>query len=211
MALYEYLPEPTKVASTLEANSTRISTGGYGATVSVFFLLWFTGSLRSFLMSYEGGAGRLSSIAFAGGVAAGAMVLISSVVTLAAAQRVGQEAGINPDVATLAYDLSVSILGAGLPIAMAAMIAATAVVSLRMQALHPWFGWVSAALAIGLLTPYNWAVLVLISQIPHLRLLGWLLWTYSRCGVSTGVLIGLCAASLRGLATVSRQLWSLSG
>ena len=49
------------------------------------------------------------------------------------------------------------------------------------------------------------------SQIPHLRLLGWLLWAYSRCGVSTGVLIGLCAASLRGLATVSRQLWSLSG
>ena len=49
------------------------------------------------------------------------------------------------------------------------------------------------------------------TKIPHLRLLGWLLWAYSRCGVSTGVLIGLCAASLRGLATVSRQLWSLSG
>ena len=49
------------------------------------------------------------------------------------------------------------------------------------------------------------------AQIPHLRLLGWLLWAYSRCGVSTGVLIGLCAASLRGLATVSHQLWSLSG
>ena len=44
------------------------------------------------------------------------------------------------------------------------------------------------------------------TQIPHLRLLGWLLWAYSRCGVSTGVLIGLCAASLRGLATVSHQL-----
>ena len=53
--------------------------------------------------------------------------------------------------------------------------------------------------------------LVVAPQIPHLRLLGWLLWAYSRCGVSTGVLIGLCAASLRGLATVSRQLWSLSG
>ena len=50
-----------------------------------------------------------------------------------------------------------------------------------------------------------------VTKIPHLRLLGWLLWAYSRCGVSTGVLIGLCAASLRGLATVSRQLWSLSG
>ena len=50
-----------------------------------------------------------------------------------------------------------------------------------------------------------------LAQIPHLRLLGWLLWAYSRCGVSAGVLIGLCAASLRGLATVSRQLWSLSG
>ena len=50
-----------------------------------------------------------------------------------------------------------------------------------------------------------------VKKIPHLRLLGWLLWAYSRCGVSTGVLIGLCAASLRGLATVSRQLWSLSG
>ena len=50
-----------------------------------------------------------------------------------------------------------------------------------------------------------------VTQIPHLRLLGWLLWAYSRCGVSTGVLIGLCAASLRGLATVSHQLWSLSG
>ena len=60
-------------------------------------------------------------------------------------------------------------------------------------------------------TTLLWDLPVCVPQIPHLRLLGWLLWAYSRCGVSTGVLIGLCAASLRGLATVSHQLWSLSG
>jgi hypothetical protein len=162
MALFEYLPEPAKVVETPEAGSTRISGGAYVATLSAFFLLWFTGGLRSFLMSYEGGAGRLSSIAFAGGVAAGAMVLMSSTTTLVAAQRIVQEGGIDPGVATLAYDLSLSVVSNGLSIAMAAMIAATAVVSLRTRALRRWFGWVSAALAIGLLTPYNWVVLVLV-------------------------------------------------
>ena len=72
----------------------------------------------------------------------------------------------------------------------------------KQEILHSW---------VRLVRQIVYQYFVTTAQIPHLRLLGWLLWAYSRCGVSTGVLIGLCAASLRGLATVSRQLWPFSG
>ncbi len=162
LAQYDYLPEPPKIAAALEADSTRISAGAYVAAASVFFLLWFAGSLRSFLRSYEGGAGRMSSIAFAGGIAFAAMVLLPSTVMFVAAQRAGQEGGIDLDIAALAYDLFGSVAGNGLPIVLAALVAATGVVSIRTQALPTWFGWVSGALAIGLLTPVNWVLVALI-------------------------------------------------
>jgi hypothetical protein len=47
-------------------------------------------------------------------------------------------------------------------IAMAVFIGATAVVSLRTSVFPKWFGWVSALVAVGLLTPFAYAVLALV-------------------------------------------------
>ncbi len=54
-------------------------------TAALFFFIWFLGSLRSALRSAEGGAGRVSSIAFAGGlVSAGALFTLITLIAGAA-------------------------------------------------------------------------------------------------------------------------------
>jgi uncharacterized membrane protein len=74
------------------------------------------------------------------------------------------------------YDLYGQVLGQGFAITMAVFIGATAVVSLRTLMFPKWFGWVSALIAFGLLTPFAYAVLALV--------LVWLLvvsvWLYRR-------------------------------
>jgi hypothetical protein len=60
------------------------------------------------------------------------------------------------------YDLYSQVLGGMFAIAMAVFIGATAVVSLRTLMFPKWFGWVSALIALGLLTPYSYAVLALV-------------------------------------------------
>ena len=67
---YDYLPPAGEIESFYEDNSTMISVGAFLALLSVFFFLWFLGSVRSTLRIAEGGTGRLSAVAFGGGVAA---------------------------------------------------------------------------------------------------------------------------------------------
>jgi hypothetical protein len=153
------------------------------------------GSLRAFLLAHEGGDRRLSSIAFAGGVASGFMVLMSSVAMLVVAQRAGQDGGIDPNIGALGYDLYATIGGNGMPITMAAMIAATGIVSVRTQALPRWFGWLSGALAIGLLTPVNWVLVALV--LPWIAVTS--VWIYLKArGTQAGGLIGGTASLVEG-------------
>ena len=159
---FDYMPPADEIVSFYTDDSSRIEAGGYIVTISVFFLIWFSASLRSHLQVAEGGTGRLSTLAFGAGVLSGAIILLTSTITLVAASRADSDGGIGPNAATLAYDLAGGVTGSGLPIAMAAMIAATVVVSFRTGVFPKWLAWISTALVIGLLTPYNWAVLVLI-------------------------------------------------
>ena len=162
IAAFDYLPGTSEVVDFFADDALRIQTGAYIATVSVFFLLWFSGSLKTFLSKAEGGDGRLATVAFGGGVASSSMVLVSSLIMLAAAARAGVDSGIRLEAATLSYDLYGSIVGSGLSISMASVIGATAVVILRSGALPRWLGWASVAIAVGLLTPINWALLALV-------------------------------------------------
>ena len=111
IAAFDYLPEPSQVVDFFTDDALRIQTGGYVATVSVFFLLWFPGSLGAFLSTADGRNGRLAIVAFGGGVASSSTVLISSVIMLAAAARAGSDGGIGSEAATLAYDLYGGIVG----------------------------------------------------------------------------------------------------
>ena len=94
---------------------------------ALFFFIWFLGSLRSALRTAEGGTGRVSSIAFAGGlVSAGALF---TVITLIAGAAFRPEEA-TPEVTTAINDLAV-VSGAPALAGLTALFAASAKVALR--------------------------------------------------------------------------------
>ncbi len=99
-------------------------------TAALFFYIWFLGSLRSALRSAEGGAGRVSSIAFAGGlVGAGALFVL---ITLLAGAAFRPEQS-TPEVTAAINDLAVVSGGPALA-GLTALFAASAKVALRYGA-----------------------------------------------------------------------------
>ena len=156
---YDYLPPAEKVADYLNGNPTRVYAGAYLASISAFFLIWFAGSVRSALIEREGGTGRLSTIAFGGGVAAAAALGISFTAILSAGLRAGAPGGITPIGAVTMFDFWGQVMGQMFAISLAVLIGATAVVSIRTAVFPAWFGWISALVAFGLLTPFAYFIL----------------------------------------------------
>jgi hypothetical protein len=114
-------------------------------TAAVFFFIWFLGSLRSALRTAEGGTGRVSAIAFAGGlVTVGALFTLITLIAGAAFRP--EEA--TPEVTTALNDLAV-VSGAPALAGVTALFAASAKVALRHGAFSSPIGWllVLAALA----------------------------------------------------------------
>lgn len=153
---YDYLPAGDEIKSFYEDDSTRIAVGAFLAVLSVPFFLWFLGSVRSHTSAAEGATGRLSAVAFGGGVAAAAAMLVAHGATFAAAQRGGADGGIAEATATALFDLSGVLIGNAVPMAFAVLIGATAVISFRTGAFARWLTWAGAVLAVGLLTPVNY-------------------------------------------------------
>ncbi len=178
---YEFLPPAEEMADFLNGNSSRASTGGYIGSIAAFFLIWFAGSVRRALIEREGGAGWLSTVAFGGGVAASVAMGISFVGIFASGLRAGAPGGISVDNAVAMYDFWSQLTGQLFAILMAVFISATAVVSLRSGLFPTWFGWVSVLVALGLLTPFAYAVLAF----ALVWLLAVSLWLYFR-GASLG-------------------------
>lgn len=158
---YDYLPPAEKVADFLNSNPTRISRGAYLASISAFFLIWFAGSVRSALREREGGTGQLSMVAFGGGVAAAAAMGTSFTAILNAGLRASAPGGITPIGAVTMFDFWGQAAGQMFAISLAVFIGATAVVSIRTAMFPAWFGWISALVAFGLLTPVAYIVLAL--------------------------------------------------
>jgi hypothetical protein len=150
---YDYLPPSDEIQAFYEDGATRVAIGGYLAMLSAFFLLWFAGSVRTSLRSREGEPGRLASIAFGGTVAAAAGTIVTGASLMAGGQRGGADGGIGVDTATALFDLSGAIMGVGVPIALAALVGAAAVVSFRHGMFANWLSWASAILAVGLVSP----------------------------------------------------------
>ena len=157
IAAFDYLPSTEEVQELFKDHSDRISAEAYISTLSAFFLLWFAGSLRGHLRSSESGNRWISAIAFGGGVTSSVLIIFGSVAMQIGAARAGSANELGPNVTTLVYELYSASLGQGLPIAMAALMAATAAVAFRTRVFSRWVAWASAIIALGLLTPYNWA------------------------------------------------------
>jgi hypothetical protein len=148
-----------EIVTYYQDNSGRIMTGAWIGLIGAFFNILFLGALVSRLRAAEGGSGRLSATAFAGGVLAVAMGLLIDITNAAAAFRVDEDEAISTEVATTLFDLQSMAFGGALPIALAALIAGTGAVALRTGVLPRWLGIASLILALGLLIlPIAWAL-----------------------------------------------------
>jgi hypothetical protein len=134
----------------------RIQVGLTLVGVSVFFFIWFLGSLRSALAAAEGGTGRLASVAFGGGILAAAFFMIA-VTAAATAAFHATEPGADPNIteAINEFGLTVAAPAAG---GFTALFAASAVVGYRHGAFAPAIAGLSALAAITQVFAYGTAV-----------------------------------------------------
>lgn len=127
-------------AADFAANRTALLTQSMlflaGAAVS----LWFVGSLRTYLVRFEPGTGRLAAVAFGSGVAWITLNMAAQAFQVGAASDPKGEAQI-----ALLETMTAVFTVANLPLAV--MLVAVAVVSLRYGAFPLWLGWLAVVAA----------------------------------------------------------------
>jgi hypothetical protein len=146
--------EAAVVAAQLLQDRGQARLAIYAGGLAALALVWFVGSLRSTLRRAEGGTGRLSAVAFGGGVMAGATLLASSAFSSAALEFA--DYGEDPAGARLAAGLAEYLFYAT-NFGMALLVGATFVVALRHGAIPRWLAWVGAvagALSLVLIWPF---------------------------------------------------------
>jgi hypothetical protein len=112
--------------------------------LSMVPFLWFLGVLRSTLRLAEGGTGRLSATAYAGGIVLVGFALANSALQFAVADSVGDV----PAEVTQALSVLYSDFFLGFPIGFGTLMLATALVLLRTRVLPTWLGWFALVLGI---------------------------------------------------------------
>ncbi len=125
--------------------------------LGTLFFLWFLGAIRTQLYTAEGGTNRLTTIAFAAGVATAISLLL-----MGGTQAAG---AINND--HLSGEAARVYLGIGdaffyaAELAAAVTLTATGLLSLGKLAFPKWLGWISLLIALWLLIPpVGWAALI---------------------------------------------------
>jgi hypothetical protein len=144
-----------KIASFYNDSGKRAETiiGGYLMMLSALFFLWFLASLRVRLLEVEGPPGRLTSIAFGGGVvfAALTMAAAAAFMTVAADVSFGGENFAGPEAARYLPELGYPLLLLGGGFAAIAMIDAASVLIMRTGVLPVWIAYFGFFAAVVLL------------------------------------------------------------
>ena len=120
-------------------------------------LVWFASSLRSILRTAEGGTGRVSNIAFAGGVGAAVGFWVSAAIHFTLAD-VGGDLDAAAVQALNALD-SDSFLAFAPGIAI--LLLATALVALRSAVLPSWLAWIAIVVFVASFTPVGFVAFIL--------------------------------------------------
>jgi hypothetical protein len=124
------------------SNSSSLEASAYLTGIAAFFFLWFLGSLRLTLGRADPG-GRLARIVMPAGALMLALALVNAAVNDVLAIRIAAES--DQAVIRALYDLqAIAISFAAFPLA--ALVAATSVVSLRSRLLPPALTWLGLLL-----------------------------------------------------------------
>lgn len=150
----DFLDKPQEIANYYTDDSGRIIVGSYIGLLSTAALIWFIGELRARMRRHEDGSGRLTNIAFGGGLVAAAMFLLVDLTNLAAAMRADEDNGILPATAATLNDVSNLALGTG-ALALSVLALAVAAHAFRTGMLPRWLAWATIAMALVALTPWS--------------------------------------------------------
>jgi hypothetical protein len=150
----DFVEKPDEVARYYADDPGKIIAASYIGFLGTVAYIWFVGVLRSRLRRVEGPLGRLSAIAFGGGIVSAALFFLIDAFNAAGAFRADEDGAINPAVAASLYDLSAVMINAA-GIATSVLVLATSALALRagVNVLPAWLGWIGVLIGIGLLTP----------------------------------------------------------
>jgi hypothetical protein len=163
--------EGPKILASYQHHSDGILLAGFLWSLGVLLFIWFLASLRSHYLAAEGGTGRITSIAWGGGLIASTIALL-----IPTADEVG---ALNKDKfdasgAAVLHHFSDAFFVAAeytLPI----LFFSSAIMALRYAALPKWLGWLSALIGIVLLIgPIGWAAFIFATPIWTLIVSIWL-------------------------------------
>jgi hypothetical protein len=151
-----------KILASYHQHSDGILLAGLIWSIGVVLFIWFLASLRSHYLASEGGSGRLSALAYGGGVVAATIGFL-----IPGPDEVGalNKDDIDPSGAAVLHHLGDAFF-IGAEYALPVLFFASAILALRHGALPKWLGWVSALIGIVLLIgPIGWAALIFATPI----------------------------------------------
>jgi hypothetical protein len=167
-----------------QQHSDGILAAGLLWAIGTLLFIWFLGSLRSRYLAAEGGAGRLTALAYGGGIAAATIAMLIPV-----ADEVGalNKDDIDASGASVLHHFSDGFFVAAeytLPV----FFFASAILVLRYAVLPKWLGWFSILIGIVLLIgPIGWAAFIFATPIWTLIVSIWLYMRTPTAAVSTPV------------------------
>lgn len=162
LGVYDYLPTAERLMEVFTGNEMKTMLVGYIGMISAGLLMWFAGSVYTAFNNFEGSSKRLSITAFGGCLASAISLGIGFSGLVATGARLGAEGGITPAGVVTLYDLYGTIIGNWAAFAFAVLVGAAGIIALRTGMYPKWFGWVSILIAIGLITPFGYAVMALV-------------------------------------------------
>lgn len=148
---------PARALAFFKLEDGAILLGTFLLMVGTLFFFWFLGIVRTRLVAAEGGSHRLSSVAFAAGVATAICLLLMPAVHATGA--INNE-NLSPDAAQVYLGINVAFFYAA-ELAAALFLLAFGLVSLAGQEFPRWLGWASLVIAVWLaIPPIGWAALL---------------------------------------------------
>jgi hypothetical protein len=163
-----------KVVKFWHDNDSEQMAGAIIGAVATIPFLWFLGSLRSTFREAEGGTGRLTSIAYAGGIVLAGFALADGALQFAVAESVGDI----PPVATQTLSALYNNFFFGFPAGIGTLLLASSLVIVRFGALPAWMGWFAFVLGIISITPLGF--FAFLAVLLWIAIASWMLFTQQR-------------------------------
>jgi hypothetical protein len=150
-----------EVLASFEDEETSIFVGSFLFVLGTAFFVFFLGSLREAFLRAEGQPGRLTAVAFAGGLGKAVFDMAFVGVFAAGAIAADDSDDFSPQAAQAVASVDTAFFIGAEFMALVFLAAAGAVI-LTSRALPVWLGWLALLVALGLLiVPIGWAFLLI--------------------------------------------------